>query len=287
MSRFARLRAAGYGALGILVLVALWDLYTAYGPTDGASVGDTLVLPRSNQFMPHSWEIVQRLGEPLRTGSEDTVMGAVWNATVFTLGLAGQGFVLGVVIGLALAVLMTRSTLAEQGVLPWIVLSQTVPLIALAPLVNRIGAQFGDGWSKENSVVLIASYLAFFAVAVGALRGFQSPQRTHLELMTAYGAGWWRTFLTLRLPASAPYLLPALRLAAASSVIGAVVAEVSMTLKGGIGRMVVDYAQSASSDPAKAYAPILGAVLVGLVAAGGVGLLGIVLRHLKLTGAPA
>ncbi len=287
MRHLERLRAVGFGALGVLVLVVLWDLYTAFGPTDGVSVGDTLVLPRSNQFMPHSWEIVQRLGEPLRTGADDTVMGAVWDASMFTLSLAGQGFLLGVVVGLVLAVLMTRLRVAEQGLLPWIVLSQTVPLIALAPLVNRIGSQFGDGWTKENSVVLIASYLAFFAVAVGALRGFKSPQSTHLELMDAYGAGWWRTFFTLRVPASAPYLLPALRLAAASAVIGAVVAEVSMTLKGGIGRMVVDFAQSASSDPAKAYAPILGAVIVGLAAAGAVGLVGVVLRHYKLTGAHA
>lgn len=283
----ARLRAVGFGALGVLFLVVLWDLYTAYGPTDGASIGDTLVLPRSNQFMPHSWEIVQRIGEPLRRGSDETVFSAVLDASLFTLTLAAKGWLLGVAVGLVLAVLMVRFRIAEQGLLPWIVLSQTVPLIALAPLVNRAGSQFGENWLKEDSVVLIASYLAFFAVAVGALRGFKAPQATHLELMKAYGAGWWRTFFTLRLPASVPFLLPALRLAAASAVIGAVVAEVSMTLRGGIGRMVVDYAQTASSDPAKAYAPILGAVLVGLVAAGAVGLIGAILRHYKLTGAPA
>ena len=93
------------------------------------------------------------------------------------------------------------------------------------------------------------------------------------------------TLLTLRLPSSVPYLLPALRLAAASAVIGAVVAEVSIGLKGGLGRMVIDYAVAASGDPAKPWAPIFGAVVVGLVAAGAIGLLGLALRPFRLTGA--
>ena len=84
-----------------------------------------------------------------------------------------------------------------------------------------------------------------------------------------------------------PFLLPALRLGAASAVIGAVVAEVSIGLRGGIGRMVVEYAQSASGDPAKAWAPIFGAVAVGLVAAGAVGLIGLALRPFRLTGSPS
>lgn len=285
-----RLRTVGFGALGLLVLIVLWDLYAAVGPTAGVRLGGTLVLPRSDEFFPQSWEIVQRLGDPVRSGSDETVFAAVLSASFFTLSLALQGWVIGVAIGLVLATLMTRFRVAEQGLLPWVVLSQTVPLIAIAPLVNRMGSQFNTDafeWTKELSVLVIAAYLAFFSVAVGALRGFKAPQTTHLELMQAYGAGWWRTFFTLRVPASVPFLLPALRLAAASAVIGAVVAEVSMTLEGGIGRMVVTYAQSGTSDPTKAYAPILGAVLVGLVAAGLVGLIGLVLKHFKLTGAQA
>lgn len=291
MKGLQRLRVAGFGILGIVFLVACWDAYAAFGPTDGVKVGDTLVLPRATELaMPHSWEMVQRMLEPLRTGSEETVLAAVWTASLFTLKISAQGWVLGVVVGLVLAVAMARLKVAEQALLPWIVMSQTVPLIAIAPLVRRWGTQLQFGsfeWTNEHSVALIASYLAFFAVAVGALRGFKSPPTTQLELMQAYGVGWWRTFLTIRLPASVPYLLPALRLAAASAVIGSVVAEVSIGLRGGIGRMVVDYAQSASSDPAKAWAPIFGAVAVGLLAAGAVGLIRLVLRHYKLTGAPA
>jgi NitT/TauT family transport system permease protein len=283
-----RLRGALLGIAGVLALAAAWDLYKALGPEDGVLVGDTLVLPRTTDLaMPHTWEMVQRLFEPTTSMvGAPTVFEAVAEASLFTLKIAAAGWVIGVVVGLLLALLMSRFKVAEQGLLPWVVLSQTVPLIAIAPLVRRWGAQveFGSfSWENEYSVALIAAYLAFFSVTVGALRGLKSPARTHLELMHAYGVGWWRSLVTLRLPASVPYLLPALRLGAASAVIGTVVAEVSIGLRGGIGRMVVEYAQSAGGDPAKAWAPIFGAVAVGLVAAGAVGLIGLALRPFHLT----
>jgi NitT/TauT family transport system permease protein len=282
--------AAGFGALGVLALAALWDLYKFLGPEAGVKIGDTLVLPRTTDMaMPHSWDMVIRLFEPVNSmPGSPYVWQAVLDASLFTLRISALGWVIGVAIGFALALVMSRWRTAEAGLLPWVVLSQTVPLIAIAPLVRRWGSQIRIGdfvWTNEHSVALIAAYLAFFTVAVGGLRGLKSPQTTHLELMHAYGVGWWRTLVTLRLPSSVPYVLPALRLAAAAAVIGAVVAEVSIGLRGGIGRMVVEYAQSASGDPAKAWAPIFGAVFVGLVAAGAVGLIGLALRPFKLTGA--
>jgi NitT/TauT family transport system permease protein len=207
---------------------------------------------------------------------------------MFSLGLAARGWVIGVVVGLLLALLMSGLRIVESALLPWVILSQTVPLIAIAPLVRRWGSEIEIGsylWSSEDSVAVIAAYLAFFPVAVGALRGLKSPDKTHLDLMRAYGVGWWRSLFTLRLPSAVPYLLPALRLAAASAVIGAVVAEVSIGLKGGLGRMVIDYAVAASGDPAKPWAPIFGAVAIGLAAAGAIGLLGLALRPFRLTGA--
>lgn len=287
---WGRLQSLVYGVLGVAVLVAAWDLYKAFGPEAGVRLGErVLVLPRASDLaMPHSWEMVQRLFEPVvGLRGADSMLSAVLDASLFTLELSAKGWLIGLVVGLLLALVMSRFRIAEAGLLPWVILSQTVPLIAIAPLVRRWGAQIEIGsfqWENEHSVSLIAAYLAFFPIAVGALRGLKSPQRTHLELMRAYGTGWWRTFVTLRVPASVPFLLPALRLGAASAVIGAVVAEVSIGLRGGIGRMVVEYAQSASGDPAKAWAPIFGAVAVGLVAAGAVGLIGLALRPFRLTG---
>lgn len=277
------------GFLGVASVVATWDVYKAIGPEQGVLLGDTRILPRTTDLaMPHSWEMLQRFGEPVTSlaGAPDA-LSAVYDASLFSLGLAARGWLIGVVVGLLLALVMSRFRIIESALLPWVVLSQTVPLIAIAPLVRRWGSAVeigGHVWTSEDSVAVIAAYLAFFPVAVGALRGLKSPEATHLDLMRAFGIGWWRTLLTLRIPASVPYLLPALRLGAASAVIGAVVAEVSIGLKGGLGRMVIDYAVAASGDPAKPWAPIFGAVAIGLVAAGAVGLLGLALRPFRLTG---
>lgn len=284
VSSWARLAGRSLlGALGVVAVVGAWEGYKAVGPEKGVLVGDTVVLPRTTDLaMPHTWDMVGKFSDQVNVFAGDqTVGGAVFDACQFTLRLAATGWVIGVVVGFALALLMTRIRLAEKAILPWIVLSQTVPLIAIAPLVRRWGSQIEFGgwtWTSENSVAVIAAYLAFFPVAVGALRGLKSPDATHLDLLHAYGIGWWRGLLKLRLPASVPFLLPALRLGAASAVIGTVVAEVSIGLRGGIGRMIIEYAQSASGDPAKPWAPIFGAVGVGLVAAGAVGIIGLLLR---------
>ena len=278
----ARVRGWALGLLGLVVLGVVWEVYKALGPEAGVEVGGRLVLPRtSDRAMPHLWDIAGRLAEPALGRSGDPLWQVVAQASAFTLTIAAIGWCVGVVVGLALALLMQRSRLAESAVLPWVVLSQTVPLIAIAPLVRRWGSQIQIGsyaWDSQDSVAVIAAYLAFFPVAVGMLRGLKAPDATHLDLMRTYGSGWRTTLLRLRLPASVPYLLPALRLAAAAAVIGTVVAEVSIGLRGGVGRLVIEYAQAAGGDPAKPWAPIVGAVVVGLVAAGFVTLLGVFLK---------
>jgi NitT/TauT family transport system permease protein len=283
-----RVRALLAGVAGVLALAVVWELYKALGPEGGVVVGGVTVLPRTSDLaMPHVWEILARLARPV-TGSPtaEPLWWAVAQAAGFTLGIAAVGWLVGLVVGVLLAVLMQRFRTAESAVLPWIVLSQTVPLIAIAPLVRRWGSQIELGdlrWENWMSVAVIASYLAFFPVSIGALRGLGSPERAQVELMRAYAVGWWSTLLRLRLPASVPYLVPALRLGAASAVVGTVVAEVSIGLRGGIGRLIVDYAAATGGDPAKPWAPILGAVAVGLIAAGAVGLIGGALRRYRRT----
>ena len=286
-----KLRGFGLGALGLLILAGVWELYKAFGPANGLVVGGRAVTPRTgDRAMPHLAEMVTRLGEPATGRRGDPLWVGVLEASGSSLRIAAAGWLIGVTVGLLLALLMQRLRVAEAAILPWVVLSQTVPLIAIAPLVRRWGAQLEIGaleWQNEWSVAVIAAYLAFFPVAVGMLRGLKSPDATHLDLMRSYGIGWWATLVRLRLPASVPYLLPALRLAAASAVIGTVVAEVSIGLRGGIGRLIIEYAQSAGGDPAKSWAPIFGAVLIGLVAAGFVTLIGLALtpyRRLEVAG---
>lgn len=268
------------GVLAVLLLAALWELVKVAVPDAGGHLGEASVLPRTDDLaMPHVWDIVDRVLQPetSATGSP-TVLSAMLSACWFTLRVALAGWLVGSIGGLLLAALMQRWQLAESALVPWVVLSQTVPLIALAPLVVGWGGRIHIGtfeWQRWMSVALIASYLAFFPVTIGALRGFQSPPAAQVELFRAQAANWNRTMLSLRLPASVPYLLPALRLGAATAVVGAIVAEVSTGTKGGIGRLIISYAQSASGDPAKPWAAIAAAALLGLVAAGLVSLLGL------------
>jgi NitT/TauT family transport system permease protein len=282
----ALMRRVLLGVAGVLLVALLWEAYKFTGPENGVVIAGTRVLPRTSDLaMPHVWEMLARLASgTTRAPSADPLWFTVAEAALVTLGIAAVGWLVGVLVGLALAILMLRWQLAQASLLPWVVLSQTVPLIAFAPLVRSWGARLELGafeWQDWMSVALIASYLAFFPVAVGALRGLESPDVLHTELFRSYGVGWWATLLRLRLPASVPYLLPALRLAAANAVVGAVVAEVSTGLQGGIGRLLVQFAGQASGDPAKAWGPIFGAIVLGLVAAGSVAALGGGLRNYR------
>lgn len=288
-SRPARRRGGAawlWGAAGVVALVALWELYRLIGPADGLVLGDLRVLPRATDLaMPHVWDMIARLfsGET-RSSRADPLWLAVVQSALVTLGIAAVGLAVGVVVGFGFALVMLASRVARWALLPWIVLSQTVPLIAFAPLVRSWGSRIELGafeWQDWMSVAVIASYLAFFPVAVGALTGLDSPDRIHLELMRTYGIGWWRTLVSLRLPAAVPHMLKALRLAAANAIVGAIVAEVSTGARDGIGRMVIQFAGQASSDPPKAWAPIFGAVALGLIAAASVGLTGWLLKDYR------
>lgn len=275
-----------WGAVGLLVVVVIWELYKLLAPADGVLIGGLRVLPRTTDLaMPHVWDMAARFLAPVTSApGARPLWQEVALSALLTLGIAAVGWLVGVVVGIGLAIVMQRWRLAEWGLLPWIVLSQTVPLIAFAPIVKSWGSRVQIGafeWQDWMSVALIASYLAFFPIAVGALKGLQSPDRIHTELMHTYAAGYWSTLTRLRFPAAVPYLIPALRLGAANAVVGAVVAEVSTGLQGGIGRILIQYAGQASGDPAKAWGPIFGAIVLGLVAAGSVALLGVILKNYR------
>jgi NitT/TauT family transport system permease protein len=175
--------------------------------------------------------------------------------------------VLGTIVGLGLAVLMARYKVVERGLLPYLVISQTVPLIALAPLVVSWGGKLHIGgfeWPRWLSAAVLGAFLAFFPIAVGTLKGLTSVPAASLELMDSYAASWRQTLFKLRFPAAVPYMVPAMKLGATASVIGVVVAEISTGLAGGVGRLIIEYAREATSDPAKVYTAVFGAALLGL-----------------------
>ena len=220
--------------------------------------------------MPHVWTMWAGALQPEVRGSDTTVLQAVVSASLYSLLIAMGGFVIGVSIGLLLAIIMQRFAFMERGLLPFVIASQTVPLIALAPLITGIGNRISIGpvqWNTTYSVMFIASYLAFFPMSVGALRGLQAPTATALELMRSYAATPRATLFKLRFPASLPYLVPAMKVSAAAAVVGTVVAEISTGVRGGIGRLIVEYAREATSQPAKVYVAVFGAITLGLMAA--------------------
>ena len=279
-----RLRPAVMLVLALVLAGLAWEGYKLVGGDDGGSLLGVRVLPRADDVsMPHLWEIARRLGDPeLSVAGADPVLVAVLRAMWFTFRVAFVGWLIGVVVGLFLAVLMQRVRVAEAALLPYVVVSQTVPLVALAPLVVGWGGHltlFGRPWQPWMSVSLISGYLAFFPVAVGALRGLQSPTATQVELLHCQAATWWQALLRLRLPASVPYVVPALRLAATASVVGAIVAEISTGTRGGVGRLIIEYAQAATGDPAKPFTALIGAALLGVLGAALVSLIELGLRR--------
>jgi NitT/TauT family transport system permease protein len=283
--RASHVRRGAMLLLALLLLAALWELYKLVIPDAGVRIGDALILPRSDDAsMPHLSQIVDVFGQQEVGGvaGGGTVLSSVVSSVWYSLRLAAAGFAVGVLVGFLLALAMQRLRIVERALLPYVVLSQTVPLIALAPLVYGWSGNltlFGLDWKPWMSVSVISAYLAFFPVAIGALRGLASPPPVQTELLACYAASWWQTLVHLRLPASVPYLIPALKLAAAAAVVGAIVAEISTGLQGGIGRLIITYAQQATGDPARVYAPILGAAAMGLVAVGVISLLDVALRR--------
>ena len=249
----------------IATIVLLWEGYKWFGDkTDDKWPLTDIGLPVSTDdlTMPHSADIWGAFWEPVQREGSDSLAWFLIKAAWFTLQEAALGFLLGTLIGLGLAAIMLRSKIAERGMLPWINISQTVPLIALAPIVVTWGRT--NGWGDIYSVALIATYLTFFPVADNGLKGLQSPNAADVELMRSYASGWGQTLWKVRLPAARPYLFPAFKLAATLSVVGAIVGEISAGVSGGLGRAILDFATRYSTGPAKAYAAVIGAGLLGL-----------------------
>jgi NitT/TauT family transport system permease protein len=270
--------------VSIAFVAVLWELYKVVGPEKGGKLFGVAILPRSNDTaMPHLWEMLSRYAEPeMRAPNSKLIWFVVLKGAFYSFRLALVGFVLGSTIGVALAALMTRFKTMERGLLPYLVISQTVPLIALAPLVVSWGGKlqiFGFTWPRWLSASVLGAFLAFFPIAVGTLRGLKSAPAASLELMDSYAASWKQTLFKLRFPAAIPYMVPAFKLGASGAVIGVVVAEISTGLKGGIGRLIIEYARQATGDPAKVFTAVFGAAGLGLAMAGLIALADVLLMR--------
>jgi NitT/TauT family transport system permease protein len=176
------------------------------------------------------------------------VVGEIWNATValeltsrrslayhawITLSATLLGFAFGTALGVLLAVAIIHNDASDRSLMPWIIASQTIPILAVAPMVVvGLGAVGLTGLVPK---ALISMYLSFFPVVVGMVKGLRSPENIQLDLMRTYDANGWQTFWKLRWPAAMPFLFASMKVGIAISLIGAVVAELSNAAGGGLG----------------------------------------------------
>ncbi|WP_323013174.1 ABC transporter permease [Devosia sp.] len=185
-----------------------------------------------------------------------------------TLSTTLLGFGLGTVLGIALAVFITHNDAADRSLMPWIIASQTIPILAVAPMVVvGLGAVGLTGLIPK---ALTSMYLSFFPVVVGMVKGLRSPESIQLDLMRTYDANPWQVFWKLRWPASMPILFASMKVGIAISLIGAVVAELSNVAGGGLGVRLLNgsiYGQTIQIWAALFFAAALAAVLVMIVGA--------------------
>lgn len=265
-SRTSRQRAVRGGVSILAVVAAFILLWEGYKLVWTAMEWTWPVRP-DDRTMPHTWDIVLALFEPAQRNGPP-LLWVEFKAALFTLREAFVGFVIGGSIGFGLGVLFMRSATAEKAFMPYVVASQTVPIIAIAPMVVIWGrsAHFPE-WLI---VSVIAAYLTFFPVAINTLRGLRSPESTSMELMRSYASTPRETLWKVQVPAAMPYIFTALKVSAAASVIGAIVGELPAGFRGGLGRDLLQFAQQFTAAPQKLFAVVLiagisGIVFVGLV----------------------
>jgi NitT/TauT family transport system permease protein len=186
------------------------------------------------------------------------------------------GFVMGTLLGLVLSVCIVHSRTLDRALLPWIVASQTVPVLAIAPIVLVILGSLGFAGVAPKAV--IAMYLCFFPVTVAMVQGLRSPQRIETEMLHTYAATRWQALWLLRLPAALPFLFPALRVGIAAGLVGAMVAELPTGAQAGLGARLLTgsyYGNTVQIWSALVMSALLGLTLTTAVA----GIERLVLRH--------
>jgi NitT/TauT family transport system permease protein len=245
----------------VAALVGLWELYHLIW----VSTGWTWPFAVDNTTMPHVWTIAKAFGQPAQVNQ--SALGTILlHKALFTAKEAAFGFAIGALIGFAIAVVLAHSRLLQRGFLPYIVASQTIPILAIAPMVVVwVNPKLPAGLQGWGAVVVIATYLTFFPVAINSLRGLQSADPRALELMRSYAASRRAILWKLRVPASLPYVFTALKIAATASVVGAIIGELPSGIQSGLGGAIINFNQYYSIEPQELWATNVVAALLGIV----------------------
>ncbi|MDF1854037.1 ABC transporter permease [Pseudooceanicola sp.] len=281
----------------VAVIVALWylacvpmNMHTALTEAEraGAVVSPTGAKARRDLSAiglalrnPAQWADTLTQAKP-RLPAPHQVLVELWDTTVnkkitskrslvfhgwVTLSATLLGFAIGTLAGIVLAIGIVHSRAMDMSVMPWAIASQTIPILAIAPMIivvlNSLGVQ---GLIPK---AIISAYLSFFPVVVGMVKGLRSPAGMQLDLLSTYHASRAQVFWLLRLPASVPYLFASLKVGIAASLIGAIVGELPTGAVRGLGARLLSgsyYGQTIQIWSALFATAILAAVLVALIA---------------------
>ena len=250
----------------LLVIILIWEVTKLIG-------GDPW-RPNNNPFnltftppldfkiasdlnLPHTWDIVAAFGKESRRNGPPLIK-VLTGAAFFTFREALVGFIMGSSLGLLLGVMFSQFSVLKRGCMPYVVASQTVPILAIAPMVVI--------WLKAGwvSVAIISAYLTFFPVTINTLRGLLSPNPMAVELMQSYAATPAPILWKLRFPAALPYIFTAFKISATASVVGAIIGELPSGIRDGLGGAILNFNSYYITSPARLWAAIIASAIVGI-----------------------
>lgn len=261
---YTAVRTLATSLLLVVLIVVLWEGLKTFARSNGYALnfGDqTISLTVFNDTqLPHLTDIFAAFSEPAQRNGPPLAQ-VLFSASVATFGRAVSGFFIGGILGFLLAILFTHSSLMQRGLLPYVVASQTVPILAIAPMIVVWMRQAA---LPDLAVPMIAAYLTFFPVTIYTLRGLTSVPATSLELMRSYAATPLQVLWKLRLPNALPHIFTALKISATSSVVGAVIGELPSGLQDGLGGAILNFNQYYTQAPPRLWATIVAASIVGI-----------------------
>jgi NitT/TauT family transport system permease protein len=259
--------------IAVLILLVLWYVaaYFMNAPFQRDQNQRTGSAPAFREFVEQTWsqpkptmpaphQVAENLWKNTVMVKPTSKRSLIYHAGV-TLSSTLLGFLFGTALGVLIAVGIVHVPALDKSFLPWIIASQTIPILAVAPMIIVVLSAVGVTGLIPKA--LISTYLSFFPVAVGMVKGLRSPETTHLDLMRTYNATSWQTFWKLRVPASVPFFFASIKVAVAASLVGAIVGELPTGAVAGIGSKLL--AGSYYSQTIDIWAALIAASVVAIM----------------------
>jgi NitT/TauT family transport system permease protein len=235
----------------------------------GATVSFAQILPQTlNQerpVLPVPHQVVAELWKGVAGQAVTSKRSLVYHGWI-TLSATLLGFAIGTGAGILLAIGIVHNRAMDLSVMPWAIASQTIPILAIAPMIIVVLNSVGVTGIVPKAI--ISAYLSFFPVVVGMVKGLRSPDAMQLDLLQTYGASRGQTFVKLRMPASVPYLFASLKVGVAAALVGAIVGELPTGAVSGLGARLLSgsyYGQTVQIWAALFAAAVLAASLVAVI----------------------